>query len=263
VREHGALPGPPSAVGPPSPKVGEGAFGVVHRASQPQVGREVAVKVVRPSLANDPEFICRFEAEAQLVARLEHPHIVPLYDYWRELDGAYLVMRLMRGGSLRDALEGGPLSFEAALLVVDHVGSALASAHRQGVVHRDVKPGNILFDEEGNAFLSDFGIARDVSTARTPERAAATTTSAGYVSPGELRGEESTTRADVSSLGRVLHAMVDGELPAGVEAIVRRATSTDPGDRYADASALVAALAGAGAAPPAAPAVPAGPARNP
>lgn len=240
--------------------VGEGAFGVVHRAAQPQVGREVAVKVVRPSLANDPELIRRFEAEAQLVARLEHPHIVPLYDYWREPDGAYLVMRLMRGGSLRDALEGGPLPLAAARLVVDHVGAALASAHRQGIVHRDVKPGNVLFDEEGNAYLSDFGIARDVTTARTPDRAAATTTSADYVSPEELRGEEPTARADVYSLGRLLRAMVAGELPGDLEEIVRRATSEDPGDRYADAAELVAALAGTG---PAAPPVPAGPARNP
>src|ERR687897_2660482 len=95
-------------------RVGEGSFGVVHRASQPQVGREVAVKVVRPQLANDPDFIRRFEVEAQLVARLEHPHIVPLYDYWREPGGAVLVMRLLRGGSLMDALRDGPLSLDAA-----------------------------------------------------------------------------------------------------------------------------------------------------
>ena len=119
----------------------------------------MAVKVIRPALANDPEFIRRFEAEAQLVARLEHPHIVPLYDYWREPDGAFLVMRYLRGGSLREALADGPMPVERALGVVDQVGAALAAAHRQGVVHRDVKPANILLDEDGNAYLSDFGIA--------------------------------------------------------------------------------------------------------
>ena len=244
-------------------KVGEGAFGVVHRAVQPQVAREVAVKVVRPVLANDPEFIRRFEAEARLVARLEHPHIVPLYDYWREPDGAFLVMRFLRGGSLREALAGGPLPLDAALLVVEHVGAALASAHRQGVVHRDVKPGNILFDEERNAYLSDFGIARDVSTALTPDRAAATTTSADYVSPEEIRGELPSARADVYSLGRVLAAMVGAQLPGGVEEIVRRATAADPEERYPDASAMVAALADAARSGVRAVAVPAGPARNP
>jgi serine/threonine protein kinase len=90
-------------------RVGEGTFGTVHRAFQPEVGREVAVKVIRPGLANNPEFIRRFGAEAQLVARLEHPHIVPVYDYWREPEGAYLVMRYLRGGSLRDALAHGAM----------------------------------------------------------------------------------------------------------------------------------------------------------
>ena len=94
-------------------EIGEGAFGVVYRAYQPAVGREVAIKVIRPELANDADFIRRFQAEAQLVARLEHPHIVPLYDYWREPDAAYLVMRLMRGGSLATVLEQRALSRRA------------------------------------------------------------------------------------------------------------------------------------------------------
>src|SRR5262249_28022300 len=89
--------------------IGQGTFGVVHRATQSLLGREVAIKVIRPELANQPDFIRRFESEAQLVARLEHPHIVPLYDYWREPDAAYLVMRSMRGGSLEDLLLDRPL----------------------------------------------------------------------------------------------------------------------------------------------------------
>jgi WD40 repeat protein/DNA-binding SARP family transcriptional activator len=273
-------------------RVGEGSFGVVHRAVQPQVGREVAVKVVRPSLANDPEFIRRFEAEAQLVARLEHPHIVPLYDYWREPDGAFLVMRFLRGGSLRDALVRGPLELDDALGVVDHVGAALGSAHRQGVVHRDVKPANILFDEERNAYLSDFGIARDVTLARTPDRGETPDASAYYLSPEEVRGEAPTARADVYSLGLVLFEMlagkhpfanerpedllrprtrvavpplhtVDADLPAAIDEVVRQATLEDPADRYPDASALVLALAVAVETASRAVIVPAGSARNP
>lgn len=105
--------------------IGEGAFGVAYRAYQPAVGREVAIKVIKPDLANDPYFIRSFEAEAQLVASLEHPHIVPLYDYWREPDAAYLVMRLMRPGSLADRLDDGGLDLEELSLVAGQVGSCL------------------------------------------------------------------------------------------------------------------------------------------
>src|SRR5439155_911672 len=104
-------------------RVGEGAFGEVHRAAQPALAREVAVKVVHHTYADDPEFIRRFESEAQLVARLEHPRIVPLYDYWRDPDGAYLVMRFLRGGSARQPLDRGPLEPEVALRLEDPVPS--------------------------------------------------------------------------------------------------------------------------------------------
>src|SRR5438067_6223568 len=138
--------------------LGAGGFGQVYRAYQAVVGREVAIKIILPQYANQPDFILRFEAEAQLVARLEHIHIVPLYDYWRDPGGAYLVMRWLHGGSLRAKLRGGPLTpFEIARLL-DQISSALAVAHRKGVIHRDLKPDNILLDEEGNAYLADFGI---------------------------------------------------------------------------------------------------------
>ena len=151
-------------------QIGEGAFGVVYRAIQPQVGREVAIKAVHPELANHPDFVRSFEHEAQIVARLEHPHIVPLYDYWREPDAAYLVMRFLRGGSVEELLEAGPIEPSRAGPILDQIASALGAAHRQGVVHRDVKPGNILLDEEGNAYLTDFGVALD---AGSPERTSA------------------------------------------------------------------------------------------
>ncbi len=258
--------------------IGEGSFGVVHRATQPQVGRDVAVKIVRPRFANDPEFIRRFEAEAQLVAQLEHPRIVPLYDYWREPTGTYLVMRLLRGGSLRDVLAHGPLSTDEALAVVEHIGAALATAHRHGVVHRDVKPANILFDEERNAYLSDFGIAMGLTSVREAKAFPAGDSSAYYLSPEEVRGEAPTNKADIYSLGLVLFEMLSGrrpwdapreagatrgpvdELPSlstlipdlspDVDEAIRRATSKDPADRYPDVSAFVSAVAAAFRATP-------------
>ena len=113
--------------------IGRGHFGAVYRAFQPVVGRDVAVKVILPRFADDPAFIRRFEVEAQLVARLEHPAIVPLYDYWREPGGAFLVMRWLRGGSLQATLQRGPWSSESAVLLVDQVAAALNIAHRKGL----------------------------------------------------------------------------------------------------------------------------------
>jgi len=242
--------------------LGEGGFGAVHRAFQPQVGREVAVKIVHSRLANDPEFIRRFAAEAQLVARVEHPHIVPVYDYWRDPGGAYLVMRYLRGGNLRQLLASeGPLEPDRAAQVIDDVANALAAAHRLGVVHRDVQPANILFDEEGNTYLSDFGIAQDLATARTL-REGRPGDIAYYLSPEEARGETPTKRADTYSLGLVLYECLTGRraigdsptdgseregngpippvaaarpgLPAAIDEIIGRATATEPADRYPD-----------------------------
>src|SRR5262245_28414733 len=143
-------------------RLGIGGFGAVYRAAQSSIKREVALKIILPRFANHPEFIRRFEAEAQFVARLEHPYIVPRYDYWREPNSACLVMRYMRGGSLASALRDGPLAPAVVLQILEQVGAALAVAHRAGVVHRDLKPANLLRDAEGNTFLADFGIAKDL-----------------------------------------------------------------------------------------------------
>ena len=191
-------------------RIGEGGFGVVYRAKQAGVGREVAIKVVRAEFANDPEFIRRFDAEAQLVARLEHPYVVPLYDYWREPDGAYLVMRWLRGGNLKTALRTGPWKLDAIVRLLGQIGGALALAHRRGVIHRDIKPANILLDEEGNAYLSDFGIAHDISLAAQLKALDASTSWPAYSSPEQLRRETTSPLADIGSLGMVLHELVAG-----------------------------------------------------
>ncbi len=165
-------------------KLGEGGFGAVYRAWQPVVQREVAIKVIRPEYANRPDFIRRFETEAQLVARLEHPHIVPLYDYWREPEGAYLVMRFLRGGSLRERLAHGPLTLNETVRLVEQVAAALTIAHRNNVIHRDLKPANILLDDEDNAYLTDFGIAKTLIADRQMTQEGALLGSPAYLSPG-------------------------------------------------------------------------------
>ena len=125
--------------------IGEGAFGRVYAATQPGTDRRVAVKVIRPDLADSAEFVRRFETEAQLVARLEHPHIVPLYDYWREPGGAYLVFRYLAGGTARDAvISGGPWSLTRTSRLVEEIGGALMAAHSAGVTHNDVKAANVV-----------------------------------------------------------------------------------------------------------------------
>jgi WD40 repeat protein/DNA-binding SARP family transcriptional activator/class 3 adenylate cyclase len=138
-------------------KISDGPRGVVFRAIQPRVERDVAVKVFHEGIAADPGFVRRFEQEAQAVATLEHPHIASIYDYWREPGRAYVVSRYLRGGSLR-ALEerGQSLELDRAVRVVEHVASALVFAHRQGVAHGSLRSSNVLFDGEGNAYLGDF-----------------------------------------------------------------------------------------------------------
>ena len=193
-------------------RLGEGAFSIVYRGRQPSVDREVAIKQIRAELANRPEFIRRFEAEAHLVARLEHPYVVPLHDFWREPNSAYLVMRYLRGGNLETALRSGPWDLRRVMRMVDEVGSALHTAHRAGIVHRDVKAANILLDEDGRAYLSDFGIALDAEEAADPE-AALSAGSPAYAAPEQLRREQVGPAADVHGLAITIYEALTGRLP--------------------------------------------------
>jgi WD40 repeat protein/serine/threonine protein kinase/class 3 adenylate cyclase len=257
-------------------RLGEGNFGEVYRAYQIAVSRDVAVKVIRPKYADDPEFIRRFEYEAKTIARLEHPHIVPLYDYWREPAGAYIIMRWLRGGSLEDALIRGGWRGEVAARLVDQVASALSYAHRLGVIHRDIKPANILLDDQGNAYLSDFGIATltgplDALVEVQETNWEITTGSLGYLSPEVAVGGKSTHLADIYSCGVVLYELVTGqrpfpgvtgsallekhrleplpsvrevrsELPAAVDQVIQQATAKNPADRYTNVLVLAQAF---------------------
>ena len=254
-------------------RIGAGGFGAVYRATQSTVGREVAVKIILPGFANQPEFIRRFETEAQIVARLEHLHIVPLYDYWRDPDGAYLVMRWLRGGSLRDTLaKNGAYDLDSAAQLLDQIAAGLAVAHRHSVIHRDLKPGNILLDEDGNAYVADFGIAKDLTiTQANPTQTDAIVGSPEYLAPEQARSEPVTPQTDVYSLGIVLYELLTGEHPFpnlsaveklfkhlndplppinnlppdardAVNVVIQKATTKNPQQRYVDALTLAAAF---------------------
>ena len=248
--------------------IGEGGFGVVYRARQLVVGREVAIKVILPQFANSPTFVRRFEAEAQLVARLEHPHIVPMFDYWRDPDGAYLVMRYVSGGSLSARLDDGPLSLAQGVRLLDEITAALSVAHRNGVVHLDMKPDNILLDEDANFYLTDFGIAKQEGTEDNNSDGRVSGTIA-YAAPEQLQSKAVTYQTDVYSLGLILYEVLTGQhpfmgqnatqmiishlsatvpplaehrpgLPDGINAIIKRATDKDPEARYTDIRQIAA-----------------------
>ena len=254
-------------------RIGAGGFGAVYRAHQTTVGREVAMKIILPGFANQPEFVRRFETEAQVIARLEHLHIVPLYDYWREPDGAYLIMRWLRGGSLRDALQrSGAYDLEGAALLLDQMASALNSAHQHQVIHRDLKPGNVLLDEDGNAYLADFGIAKDLANFQdSTSQADAIVGSPDYLSPEQARSEPVTPQTDIYNLGVVLYEILTGLHPFPnlspierlykhltdplpqidslepdvrdeVNAVIQKATAKNPAHRYSDAPAMAIAF---------------------
>lgn len=253
-------------------RIGSGGFGAVYRARQTTINREVAVKIILPGYANNPDFIRRFETEAQLIARLEHPHITPLIDYWRDPNGAYLVMRYLRGGSLRQSLQTESYELNTISLLLDQIASALDFAHRASVIHRDIKPGNILLDEDGNAYLADFGIAKDLQTTTENQTAAdAVVGSLDYISPEQARSEPVTPRTDIYSLGVTLYEMITsehpfkeatsierlykhindplpdiGDLPDDVcdtiNDIIQKATAKDPDKRYPDVLALAVAF---------------------
>lgn len=252
--------------------IGDGGFGAVYRAQQTTIGREVAIKIILPKYANNPDFIRRFEAEAHIIARLEHPHITPLYDFWRDPSGAYLVMRHLRGGSVRDALESGRYELHAVSQLLDQIASALDFAHRNNVIHRDIKPGNILLDEEGNTYLADFGIAKDLAGITDNGTAAdAVVGSLDYISPEQARSEAVTPRTDIYSLGVTLYEIITGEHPFKnastierlykhindplpdminlpdnvrdvINEIIQKATAKNPEERYPDVLAMAIAF---------------------
>jgi tRNA A-37 threonylcarbamoyl transferase component Bud32 len=265
-----------------------GGMSTIYLAEQMDIGRPVVLKVMSSSLLGDPTFMERFEREVATTARLQHPHIVPIYEYGRDGDVPYIIMAYMAGGSLEDLLADGPLSLDQAARIIRQVAHALDFAHAHGVIHRDVKPANILLDGQGNAILTDFGIAKVVAATQHLTRDALIGTPS-YLAPELIVEEtEATPAADIYGLGVTLYRMLAGDypfrgstpvqlmwahvnepaptvtglrpdLPPGIDAVVQKALAKMPGARYTSASALADDLAqvAAGQAPPLAVAAPA------
>lgn len=204
--------------------LGAGGMGEVYRARDTRLGRDVAIKVLTESFANDPERLHRFEQEARAVAALNHPNILALYDVGTHDGRPYLVSELLEGQSLREALQGGALPARKAGDYAVQVASGLAAAHEKGIVHRDLKPENIFITREGRAKILDFGLAKltqptssgtsnpdGLTVTSSPTQAGVVMGTAGYMSPEQVRADLVDHRTDIFSFGAVLYEMISGQ----------------------------------------------------
>jgi serine/threonine-protein kinase len=252
-------------------ELGRGGMATVYLAYDPTLEREVALKLLPNYFAHDPEFSARFEREAKTVAALEHNAIVSMYDYGEDGEWPYFVMRLMKGGSLKERIEKGTMALSEAVEIVRRVAGALDKAHARGIVHRDLKPGNIMFDEDGEAYLGDFGIVKLAASSESYTRTGNTLGTPAYMSPEQADGRPDIDgRSDVYGLGIILYEMLAGtapfvhesmprllvmhltqpipnilearpELPAALQSVIDKALAKERDDRYATASELAEA----------------------
>ncbi|MEN9935255.1 MAG: hypothetical protein RLZZ387_1834 [Chloroflexota bacterium] len=250
--------------------IGRGGAATVYRARQTSLGRDVAVKVLRRDA--DPQFAARFAREARAIAALQHPNILPVYDFGEHGDLQYLVMRYVEGGrTLRDALAAGPLDPADALRLMVRLLDALGESHARGVVHRDIKPGNVLLPAPDWPLLADFGIARLGTDTRQLTIAGQAIGTPDYMSPEQATGRPVDARSDIYSAGVMLYEMLAGQvpfrgesaiavvaqhvnqppppprllnpdLPPAIEAPLLRALAKDPAERFQTAAEMAAAL---------------------
>ncbi|MFQ5611814.1 MAG: protein kinase [Anaerolineae bacterium] len=253
-------------------QLGQGGMATVFRAYHPSLDRDVAVKVLHPVFKEDPQFFVRFQREARIVARLEHPNIIPVYDFNEHNGEPYLVMRYVNGDTLKAHLGDSPLSPTEVLRIMRPVCNALAYAHEQGVLHRDIKPSNIMLTRDGNVFLTDFGLARMTQAGESTLSQDMLVGTPQYISPEQAQSlAELDGRADIYSLGVVLFEMLVGNVPynadtpfaivhdhiytplplprslnpdldEGVERTLLKALAKEPDERFASADDLLASL---------------------
>lgn len=251
--------------------LGEGGMASVYKAYQANMDRYVAIKILPRHYASDPNFIHRFSREAKVIAGLEHPNILPVYDFGEEEGYTFLVMRLVETGTLGDLLQGKPMDLAEADELISQIADALDYAHSKGVVHRDVKPSNVLIDSLGRCLLTDFGLAKVLLSVSLFTSSGTFLGTPKYASPEQCLGRELDQRSDVYSLGVILYEMVTGKppfdaetpmgivvkhihdplpmprlinphLPEPVERVILKALAKAPEDRYATAGDLAKAL---------------------
>jgi serine/threonine protein kinase len=260
-------------------RLGAGGMAEVYLARDNRLDRSVALKLLGPAFAADPDLVERFRREAQAAAGLNHPNVVAIYDWGQDGPTYYLVMEYIAGHDLKQLIrQDGPLPEPRALAIAADVAAALEAAHARGIIHRDVKPHNVMLDDRGRVKVADFGIAQAGGTTTLTRTGAGVLGSAHYMSPEQARGERVDARSDLYSLGVLLFELLAGRPPyqgdaplivamqhvnapipsirearpdasPATEAVIAHALAKDPADRFPDASAMRAALAAAAASP--------------
>jgi serine/threonine protein kinase len=253
-------------------QLGQGGMATVYKAYHAALDRYVAIKALHPAFGEDPNFLARFQREARLVAKLEHPNIVPVYDYAEHEGRPYLVMKFIEGDTLKARLTSGPLSSSEINKVVESVGSALGYAHQQGVLHRDIKPSNVLLATDGQIYLADFGLARIAQSGESTLSSDMIMGTPQYISPEQAMGKKELDEGtDIYSFGVMLYEMVVGQvpfnadtpfsiihdhiysplpmprainpkIPESVERVLLKALAKERADRYPDVATLVTAF---------------------
>jgi serine/threonine protein kinase len=250
--------------------IGAGGMATIYKAYQPALDRTVAIKVLPEYLLNQPGFIDRFKIEAQAIARLDHPHIVPIYDFGQAGQVPYLVMKYVPAGTLKELMIG-PMDAPQAAVIVRQIAEALDYAHQQGVIHRDVKPSNVLMQDGRWVQLTDFGLAKILTSTSQLTASGASVGTPDYMSPEQAQGKPVDARSDIYSLGIILYQMLTGDVPfhadtptgvmlkhvleppppprkvnaninAAAEQVVLRALAKSPDERFARAVDLADAL---------------------
>ncbi len=251
--------------------LGRGGMATVFKAFQPSLERYVAVKVLPPYYVHEEGFAERFVREARAVARLEHPHILPVYDFGQEGELTYIAMKYVAAGTLKDLISGSPMSIERTVEIVAQIGQALDYAHGQGIIHRDVKPSNVLMDHGEWALLMDFGLAKIVEGSVQLTASGVGVGTPAYMAPEQGQGHRVDHHADIYSLGIVLYEMLTGRVPFDaetpmavvikhiteplplphivnplipevVELVILKALAKNPADRYASCGQMTEAL---------------------
>jgi serine/threonine protein kinase len=252
-------------------EIGRGGMATVYSATQRSMNRTVAIKVLPRHFLHDPGFLERFEREVEVISGLEHPHILPIYDYGEAEGVPYIAMRYLGGGSMAQMVRRGVPQLDELRKPFTQIAEALDYAHQQGIIHRDLKPGNVMLDEYGNAYLSDFGIARVMGSDLTGSAIIGTP---AYMSPEQAQGTAIDARSDIYALGIVLFELITGRepyqaetpmsvllkhlnepippleqfregVPKSVQAVIEKATAKDPDARYSSATEMAQAFAAA------------------